>query len=255
VKSNYEDCLAITLKWEGGDVNHPDDPGGKTRWGITQKTYDAYRKSIHAVTKSVFTMTKLEMLAIYKTNYWDAVNGDRLAIGVDLATWDYGVNSGPARARKDLLSVVGGTDVNTIKKLCAKRMSFVKGLSTWKIFGKGWSNRIADIEAKGVAMALKAASSSEAAVKTVLLREGHEALTSSEKKVKAAGTSGATATATGASGTYLSPDTVDMTQWVSLGLIAAGVIAVGVMAYLVIKARHDKNRAQAYLDATKDLAE
>ena len=40
---NFEHCLAITLKWEGGYSNHPDDPGGPTMRGIIQREYDAWR--------------------------------------------------------------------------------------------------------------------------------------------------------------------------------------------------------------------
>jgi lysozyme family protein len=37
--------------------------------------------------------------------------------------------------------------------MCATRLAFVRGLSTWAHFGKGWTNRIADIERTGVAWA------------------------------------------------------------------------------------------------------
>lgn len=248
MKDNYETCQAITLKWEGGDVNHPDDPGGKTRWGITQARYDQYRVSKHLAKKSVFTMVKSEMLEIYKTGYWDAVNGDTLDYGVDLATWDYGVNSGPARAKKDLLSVVGGSAVDTIKRLCAKRMSFVRGLTIWKTFGKGWSNRIADIEAKGVAMAVKASASSKLEAHKAVVDEAGLAIAASEKKVNTAKNAGAAAAVSGTGGA-----TVPVDQLVSSGLLILGIIAVGVLAYFYLKARHDKNRAQAYLNAAEEM--
>ena len=41
---NFERCLAVTLKWEGGYSNHPDDPGGPTMQGIIQREYDAWRR-------------------------------------------------------------------------------------------------------------------------------------------------------------------------------------------------------------------
>ncbi|CDM57375.1 glycoside hydrolase family 108 protein [Rhizobium favelukesii] len=242
MKTNYENCLAITLKWEGGDVNNPADPGGKTRWGVTQATYDAWRVSQKLAKKSVFVMTKTEMLAIYKANYWDAVSGDTLAVGVDLVTWDYGVNSGPARAKKTLLSVVGGTAVQTIQKLSAKRLSFLKGLTTFKTFGKGWSSRVADVEARAVKMAL----GSSQATKGALLAEADKAAGKASLKTKAAGTTGA---ASAASTTV--PHNVDQyLSWGILGLIAVGV---SVAVYLTWKARHDKERAAAYTRVAEEV--
>ena len=40
---NFQRCLTVTLKWEGGYSNHPDDPGGPTMRGIIQREYDAWR--------------------------------------------------------------------------------------------------------------------------------------------------------------------------------------------------------------------
>lgn len=34
-------ALKFVLRWEGGFVDHPDDPGGRTNKGVTQKVYDA----------------------------------------------------------------------------------------------------------------------------------------------------------------------------------------------------------------------
>lgn len=237
---NYENCLAITLKWEGGDVNHPADPGGKTRWGITQATYNHWRKSKGKRTRSVFLMTRDEMLAIYKKNYWDVVNGDNLAPGVDLAVYDFGVNSGPARAKRYLRSVLGGTDWDTVKRLCAKRMSFVRGLKTWKVFGRGWSRRIADIEARGVKMALSNSKSiPKLSEKSILAAEVEKANAAAKKEqVKGAGGVGV-----GGAGTQLADPSFDWTTLTVFGLCAL-VIGAGVIFFL--KARHQRHRAEAY---------
>ena len=39
----FERALTFVLRWEGGYVDHPADPGGATNYGVTQRTYDAWR--------------------------------------------------------------------------------------------------------------------------------------------------------------------------------------------------------------------
>lgn len=246
MKANYENCLAITLKLEGGDVNHPDDPGGKTRWGITQAAYDDWRVSKGYSKRSVFKMERYEMLQIYKSNYWDAVGGDTLTAGVDLATWDYGVNSGPTRARRVLMASVGGPAKDTVQKICAERMSFVRGLKTWKVFGKGWSRRIAEIEAKGVAMTLAhlPASDRDSALRAEADKAIDKSLGQSGKAKGSAGTAvGSTAVEAGA----------DVDRWVSLGLLGVMVIGILVAIYFHRKAKHNKERAEAYVKAAQEV--
>ena len=41
----YDDALAFVLRWEGGFVNDPNDHGGRTNKGVTQRVYDAWRAS------------------------------------------------------------------------------------------------------------------------------------------------------------------------------------------------------------------
>lgn len=159
MKVNFQKCLKPVLVWEGGFVNHPKDPGGPTNKGITQRVYDAYRKNKGQKIQSVREITNAEVEAIYKAQYWDVVKGDQLPAGVDLAVFDYAVNSGCARAAKALQKVLGAeqdgqigqitlakanaTDAAALVTLvCKERMNFVKKLKTWSTFGKGWKRRI-----------------------------------------------------------------------------------------------------------------
>ena len=245
MQSNYENCLAITLKWEGGDVNNPADPGGKTRWGITQATYNAFRKAHHLAAKSVFTMEKPEMLSIYKENYWDVVSGDSLPVGVDLATWDFGVNSGPSRAKNALASVRGkgdGTMVSLIQNLCSKRMSFLRGLGTFKTFGKGWSRRVADIEARAVKMALTATAPA-GSVKPTLTAEANKAAgkaASAQTKAAGSGVAAGGATVPAASGAD---------HWVAIGVLAVALVAA---LFFIWRASHNQERARAYAQVASE---
>lgn len=163
MQNTYPKALAEVLKHEGGYVNHPADPGGATNKGITQATYDGYRRSKGFITKkTVKLISDEEVGAIYKSRYWDAVRGDELPAGLDYAVFDYAVNSGPQKAIKSLQKALGLTADGklgpatlaasklspevTIKKLCASRLAFLKGLKTWPTFGKGWERRVNAVE-------------------------------------------------------------------------------------------------------------
>ena len=161
MKENYAKCLAQVLKYEGGYVDHPKDPGGPTNKGVTQAVYDNWRKSQNLPTQSVRAIADSEVAAIYKNLYWDRISGDNLPSGVDFAVFDFAVNSGVNRAAKMLQSVVGVTQdgvigpatIEATKTYVAmavtnKRLAFMQSLSIWSTFGKGWSARIADVKAQ-----------------------------------------------------------------------------------------------------------
>ena len=161
MKENYPQALKQVLKYEGGYVDHPKDPGGPTNKGVTQAVYDNWRKSQNLSTQSVRAIADSEVAAIYKNLYWDRISGDNLPSGVDFAVFDFAVNSGVSRAAKTLQAVVGVTQdgvigpatIQATKTYVAmtvtnKRLAFLQSLSIWSTFGKGWSARIADVRAQ-----------------------------------------------------------------------------------------------------------
>ena len=159
MKENYPQALKQVLKYEGGYVDHPKDPGGPTNKGVTQAVYDNWRKSQNLSIQSVRAIADSEVAAIYKNLYWDRISGDLLPSGVDFAVFDFAVNSGVSRAAKTLQAVVGVTQdgvigpatIQATKTYVAmtvtnKRLAFMQSLSIWSTFGKGWSARIADVK-------------------------------------------------------------------------------------------------------------
>lgn len=42
-----------------------------------------------------------------------------------------------------------------INDLCDKRLAFLKGLKTWKMFGKGWTSRVSSVRADALKMAVQ----------------------------------------------------------------------------------------------------
>lgn len=159
MKENFPIALPWTLAHEGGWSNHPDDPGGATMRGITQRTFNGFLARKGLPSRSVRSITPDEIMEIYKFQYWDALRCDDLPPGLDYAVFDFGVNSGVARAAKFLQRVVGARQDSIvgeetiskslqadptfiIEKLCADRMAFLRRLKTWKTFGKGWTRRV-----------------------------------------------------------------------------------------------------------------
>ena len=170
MRSNFDRALSLTLRYEGGYVNHPKDPGGATNKGVTQKVYDRWREKAGKEPRDVRQITDAEVHDIYKLQYWDAVYGDRLPAGLDAAVFDFAVNSGPTRAVQELQRVLGlRTDgsmgavtleacmrrdpIDLIETYCDARMAFVRKLSTFSTFGRGWTRRINDVKSSCVAMA------------------------------------------------------------------------------------------------------
>lgn len=166
----FHACLAETLKWEGGFSNDPYDPGGATMNGIIQKEYDAYRLRKGLPKQSVRNLSPAERDEIYRTKYWDEVNGDRLPPGVDLITFDFGVNAGPPRGIKCLQSALGVAPdghmgeitqralstcdpAQVVAKMGDYRRSYYRSLKTFWRFGNGWLSRVNGTEHVALTMA------------------------------------------------------------------------------------------------------
>lgn len=244
MSDRFSICHAITAKWEGGWSDHPADPGGKTMYGVTEAVYHAWLKRQGKALKPVRNITMAEALAIYRAEYW-APTAERynLVPGVDLATYDAGVNAGVSRAVRWLMGAVGGPDHETVKKICAARLSFKQGLAIWKSFGRGWTNRVVDVEAKGVKMALEAK-----AEKPAVQQKLEEEAKAADRKAKAQGTGAAGSGAGAGGGTQVAPEQVapvadQLAGWMLTGAIVA-LLLVG--AFLAWRAYINRKRAKAY---------
>ena len=66
MKENYDAALKATLRYEGGKVDDPRDPGGRTAYGVTQNTYNAWRAKHGLSQKDVFQIAESGVAAIYK---------------------------------------------------------------------------------------------------------------------------------------------------------------------------------------------
>lgn len=167
--SAFETALAFSARWEGGFVDDPADPGGATRYGITRGTLAKWRGR-PVTAEEVSQLPVSEAKRIYEVWYWDAVSGNDLPLPLALLVFDWGINSGPARAAIRLQKVantfgkrlvVDGaigpatckaiTEIKEVGQLRAlmvaylrARLWFYRGLITFPRFGGGWHNRTVD---------------------------------------------------------------------------------------------------------------
>ena len=158
MKDNFSSSFELLLKHEGGYVNHPDDPGGRTNHGITQRVYEKFLGE-DVTEEEMKDMPLEDVFSIYKDDYWDRVRGDELPSGVDLCVFDWAVNSGVSQASKALQRVLGVLDDGiigsrtvaaayrqenqavVIEAISQKREDFYRSLGTFDTFGRGWLRR------------------------------------------------------------------------------------------------------------------
>lgn len=139
------------LSHEGGYVNHPNDPGGETNWGISKRSYPAV---------NIKKLTREDAIEIYRRDFWKRVKGDILPKEFSFQALDAAVNHGientvrwmqrAAQVADD--GVFGPVTLQAIDKMDeadlvllfnAERLEFYTKLKTFKTFGVGWIRRIA----------------------------------------------------------------------------------------------------------------
>ena len=170
MRENFDHALDAVLVHEGGYVNHPRDPGGATNRGVTQAVYDDWRVAHGLPAQTVRSISAAEVMAVYKKQYWDAVRGDDLPGGVDYCVFDFAVNSGCKRAARYLQRAAGvledgqiGTGTiaaaravpppRLIDAVCDARLAFLRQLSTFDTFGRGWTRRVDEVRKAAKALA------------------------------------------------------------------------------------------------------
>ena len=165
-------CLAIVLKHEGGYVNHPKDPGGRTNLGVTQRVWEAWTGK-PATEQEMRSLTPAMVGPLYRRKYWDKVRAPDLAPGLDLHVFDFGVNAGPARAIRYLQMMVGANPdgafgpatmralsnyldqygtAAAIRRYGELREQYYRQLRTFPTFGRGWLRRNREVTAAALEM-------------------------------------------------------------------------------------------------------
>lgn len=154
---NFLTAFEKLLKHEGGFSDHSADPGGKTRYGITEAVAReaGYRGDMRELPLDLAQR-------IYKDKYWDAVQAEALPADVRYIVFDGAVNSGITQSAKWLQRACGVKDDGIVgpqtiraanslasdglkRRILGQRLRFMATLPNWPAFGRGWANRIADL--------------------------------------------------------------------------------------------------------------
>jgi lysozyme family protein len=104
--ANFNACLAPLLVSEGGNDDDPDDPGGRTSRGITQREYDAYRAAHQNLPSDVWQAPQTAIEEIYDISYWQPWC-PQFPDGVDYVFFDVSVLHGPGKAARWLQQTLG----------------------------------------------------------------------------------------------------------------------------------------------------
>lgn len=149
--SDFDDFIDRVLTSEGGYVNDPADPGGETRFGISKRAYP------HVDIKA---LTRDQAVTIYRRDFWDRVQGDKLPRAFAFQALDAAVNHGVENAVRWMQRAAGVADdgvigpvtlgavgraepADLVLKFNATRLRFYTKLQTFDAFGRGWVNRVA----------------------------------------------------------------------------------------------------------------
>jgi lysozyme family protein len=147
----FDEAFDLLIDHEGGYVNHPSDPGGETKYGISKRAYP---------NEDIAGLTLERAKLIYKRDYWDKVEADNLPAEIRFDVFDVAVNSGVRTAVRMLQraafaeadGVIGPRTRLAIKsmnplvmfaRINGARLAFMADLPTWNTFGRGWAKRIA----------------------------------------------------------------------------------------------------------------
>lgn len=146
----FRTAVALVLKHEKGYVNHPNDPGGETNWGVSKRSYPA---------EDIKNMTPARATEIYYRDFWLPSGCNVLPKHLQNIHLDTAVNCGiPAAVRilqraAETITVDGRFGEKTrqaaefvpLEDYIKHRLEHYERLvlrnNKLRVFMKGWTNR------------------------------------------------------------------------------------------------------------------
>lgn len=135
---NRDLAIALLINLEGGYVNNPADPGGATKYGVTQRTLDRVRvlpqfqteatedePAAPTLPAAVADLTSDQAAQVYSVTEWDVIEGDALPPTLAPLMLHAAVNMGEATAIVLLQAIVG------VKQDGVMGPATVRGVQVW----------------------------------------------------------------------------------------------------------------------------
>lgn len=163
----FDDYVSVILRHEGGYVNHPNDPGGATNYGISLRFLKGSKIDLNkdgiVDLKDIRSLTKQQASGIYLKYFWQRMRIDGIENELlKLHLFDMGINAGTGTAVKILQRMVGVGDDGIIGKRTlqaivdypgeiveaykkARKVHYLKLIKRnpkLSVFKNGWFNRV-----------------------------------------------------------------------------------------------------------------
>ena len=146
---DFDTSFEVVVGIEAGYVNDPKDPGGATKYGISQRSYPSV---------DIINLTLAQAKVMYRSYFWDQIKGDLLPYPLNLVVFDAAINQGVTPAIKMLQKTLniqqdGLLGPMTIKAAqnardevialyMADRALRYTGTRNFDNYGRGWFKRL-----------------------------------------------------------------------------------------------------------------
>ena len=143
---NFETVMDYVFKSEGGFRDSKNDLGGRTDKGVTQTTYNAWRKKKGLAPKDVKGISTEEAKQLYYEEFWVPTGASKVQdLREGYLLFDMALNSGPYEAKK-LYEKSNGNIYQFLKDRKTYYNNLIKIKPKQEEHREGWYNRLKDLE-------------------------------------------------------------------------------------------------------------
>lgn len=160
MEDSFELALEFVILAEGGISNNLNDPGGLTKYGISQAAYPNL---------DITSLTLEAVKVLYRRDYWDMCKCSELPAALAVIVFDTAVNLGVSEAIRILQrslkisgtpeiiidGIIGGKTLRAVSETTAKhnlncsylvnRVLKYSEFAGFTHFGKGWIRRVVNL--------------------------------------------------------------------------------------------------------------